>query len=365
MKITERFKETYSLPFDTLVPNYTKIYLDQKSLLLRFFKFFKRYAYMYLKKQISLEEKQIKSYHKKILWINISAPSLGDSLMDLSSRVLLKDRSVDLLTSKKNINLYKNDIFFENTYSNLTEVLNNIYDLVIVDSYSSRTLKIKNKLFPRLNYVSMFGFYNGPEVNRVLFSFYRMDFLLQNRLNTEQINSIAKTTISISLSDKNFVNKIDLPKAFISIVIGGEWEYRTYDKWLDIVNSLLEENKSLRIVLLGSKNAEIQSLEILRESNNKRIVNLVNQLTFNQTSEVISRSNAVLCCDGGLMHAAHAVNTPALVLLARLDSSMQTTTINRTLTLFDERNVKNIEFSEVLESYKKLSRLFDNHHLSG
>jgi len=222
MKITERFKETYSLPFDTLVPNYTKIYLDQKSLLLRFFKFFKRYAYMYLKKQISLEEKQIKDYHKKILWINISAPSLGDSLMDLSSRVLLKDRSVDLLTSKKNINLYKNDIFFENTYSNLTEVLNNIYDLVIVDSYSSRTLKIKNKLFPRLNYVSMFGFYNGPEVNRVLFSFYRMDFLLQNRLNTEQINSIAKTTISISLSDKNFVNKIDLPKAFISIIIGGE-----------------------------------------------------------------------------------------------------------------------------------------------
>ena len=52
------------------------------------------------------------SNHKEILWINISAPSLGDSLTDLSSRTMLSDRKVDLFTDKKNSDLYKDDFIF-------------------------------------------------------------------------------------------------------------------------------------------------------------------------------------------------------------------------------------------------------------
>ena len=50
---------------------------------------------------------RIESKHRRILWINLAASSLGDSLMDLSARPLLVDRNVDLLSHPKNISLYQ------------------------------------------------------------------------------------------------------------------------------------------------------------------------------------------------------------------------------------------------------------------
>ena len=92
-----RFNETYTLPFKFDIPNYTKEYIEKKSLLGRWLKFIKRYLYINLKRQKSLEIENILPEHKDILWINISAPSLGDSLMDLSSRTMLIGRKCRLI----------------------------------------------------------------------------------------------------------------------------------------------------------------------------------------------------------------------------------------------------------------------------
>ena len=86
------FEKTYVFPFKYDIPNYTSVFLEESSITKRWIKFIKRFMYLTIKRQASLEACQILSKHRSIPWINISAPSLGDSLMDLSSRILLNDK---------------------------------------------------------------------------------------------------------------------------------------------------------------------------------------------------------------------------------------------------------------------------------
>ena len=189
------FNKTYKLPFKFNIPNNTQTYLQNKSLFKRFIKFIKRYLYIVLKGQKNLEIFNIQSKHKNILWINISAPSLGDSLMDLSSRIMIADKYVDLFTHINNAHIYTDDHVFNHVYTKITDVEKFKYDLVIIDSYSSRSINIKSKIASKASYVGMFGYYNGPEVNRVLFSFHRMNHLLGYYKTQHEINEIAKKKI--------------------------------------------------------------------------------------------------------------------------------------------------------------------------
>ena len=89
------YKKTFTLPFKFVIPNYIDEFLKKKSTTKLWVKYIKRYLYILFKGQQSLEILKISNEHKDILWINFSAPSIGDSLMDLSSRSLLSDRKVD------------------------------------------------------------------------------------------------------------------------------------------------------------------------------------------------------------------------------------------------------------------------------
>ena len=222
------FKKTTTFQFKFQIPNYIDLYLKKENIYSRFLKFYRRYIYIKLKRQKNLELFSILPKHKKILWINISAPSLGDSLMDLSSRVLLRNKKIDLFTDKKNAHIFKDDSFFTNVFIDEEKVKINNYDLVILDSYSSRSIRIKSRIAYQTNYVGMFGFFNGPEVNRILFSFHQMNNLLGYLKSQSEINSIARNTISISKSDEKIIKTI-VPKKYITIAIGGEWKYKTYD----------------------------------------------------------------------------------------------------------------------------------------
>ena len=198
------YKKTYVLPFKFHIPNDAQEFLKQKSVIKTWIKFIKRYLYIILRRQKSREIYNIGPEHKNILWINISAPSLGDSLMDLSGSVLLKDRTIDLYTDKKNANLYQNDFIFSKIFTHNNKVDSSRYDVVIIDSYSTRSINIKAKIAPFTVFVGMFGYYNGPEVNRVLFSFHQLNHLLGYINNEDEVKKIAKS----SIFDKNSILKI-------------------------------------------------------------------------------------------------------------------------------------------------------------
>ena len=355
------YKKTYLLPFKFDIPNYSSNFIEKNSFFKIYLKYVKRYIYIFLKRQNKLEINKILNSHKKILWINLSAPSIGDSLMDLSNRVLISDRWVDLFTDKKNAHLYLNDKTFSNVFTHADELREMKYDLVILDSYSTRTIKVKSSLAPLTSFVGMFGYYNGPEVNRVLFSFHRMNQLLGYIKSEDHINLYSKASISISNYDCQIVRNLKLPQDYISIAIGGEWNYRTYTRWDEVINLLIDRDSNLKIVLVGSKNASSIAEELLEKIPSNNLINCVDKFSFNQTAEIINKSQICLCCDGGLMHAANCVDTPIVALFARLTSTMQLTNGINSFSLFDKYNVNNIGVEKIIQGYESLANFGGNH----
>jgi heptosyltransferase-2 len=354
------FKKTYLLPFKFEIPNYAHDFLAKQSLIKPLFKYIKRFLYISLKRQRQLEVSKILDKHQNILWLNFSAPSLGDSLMDLSSRILLSDRKIDLLTDKKNVLLYTHDTIFSSAYSRIDDVIKNSYDLVIVDSYSTRSIKIKNQSMPSTPFIGMYGYYNGPEVNRVLYSFHRINSLLGYIKSESEINRMAKSSISISIQDQAIIKKLTLSEEYITIALGGEWHYRSYKNWPQLIEKLLIENSKLNIVLIGSNNADRISKKILDRFSSYNILNCVDKFTFNQTAEIIKKAKLLICCDGGLMHAANAVGTKIIPLFARLEAEMQLTQSCESYSLYDPVDVSNILVEDIMRKYLEAISLDHN-----
>jgi hypothetical protein len=87
-----------------------------------------------------------------------------------------------LFTSKIAADLLATDQRFSGVTSQVKNVsiwLERIkFDLVILDSFSSRILMVRHRLVPEVPFVSMFRFVYGFEVHRLRFAFSRLSYLL-------------------------------------------------------------------------------------------------------------------------------------------------------------------------------------------
>ena len=161
----------------------------------------------------------------------------------------------------------------------------------------------------------------------------------------------------ISNEDYEIIEGYNLPEEFISIVIGGEWSFRTFNEWDKVIEKLISLNNDLNIVLIGSDNGIKDAQIIIDKLSSENIINYVSKFSFNQTAEIINRARYTICCDGGLMHAANAVDQTIIVLLAKLNSDMQLTEANRSISLFDESNVNNITVESIVKKCQEVSKL--------
>jgi heptosyltransferase-2 len=219
---------------------------------------------------------------------------------------------------------------------------------------------VKSKIAPTTSFIGMFGYYNGPEVNRVLFSFHQMNHLLGYVRTENKINTSAKASMSISKKDQEVVRKISLPNNYIAIVLGGEWNYRTYNNWDKVIQQILASDKQTNFVFIGSANAKDKAKEFLKKFPEDNTANCVAKYSFNQTAQIIQQAKILLCCDGGLMHAANAVGTSIVPLFARLTPKMQLTDAVTAFPLFDQKDVNNISADDVLEKYYQAANYVDN-----
>ena len=115
---------------------------------------------------------------------------------------------IDLFTDIASSKLYADDSVISNVFTNKALIDQNQYDLVIIDSYSTRSIRIKNDIAPLVPFIGMFGFFNGPDVNRTLFSFHRMNQLLGYKHSEREISKIAKDHLEISSNDKKIIKRI-------------------------------------------------------------------------------------------------------------------------------------------------------------
>ena len=123
----------------------------------------------------------------------------------------------------------------------------------------------------------------------------------------------------------------------------------------------MQDNEELNIILLGSGNAKKAGVQLLREFSSYYLMDFTSRLSFNQTAQVIKQSKIFLCCDGGLMHAAAAVEAKFIPLLARLPAEMLLTQDISSYKLFDKNNVNNILIDDILSDYYEITNhLNDN-----
>lgn len=349
------FYRTYTTPFKEKIPASVDDFFRRVSLFKRFKRFFGRYLYAEIKLRKSQKLTQITQQHKKILWIQWVDAYLGDSLMDLSSRVLLKDREVDLLTKENVSSIYQDDAIFKNIFTSPEQCASKKYDLIIIDSYRQRSLKILAKYFLTLPHVTLYGYYNVDDFNRLYFSFFRINQLLSKPYNEADIYKIAKPLLPISQQDKITVKEYNLPQDFIIIALGGANIERTFNAWDEVVDEILRQNIVKNIVLVGLQNADNIACKI-SNSHPKNVINLVGELTFNETAEVIKCSKMLICADGGLLHAANAVQTPVVSLFYYIDPLVRLIKINKSTVLVDKNDINNINVDDIVN---KASALID------
>ena len=103
--------------------------------------------------------------------------------------------------------------------------------------------------------------------------------------------------------------------------------------------------------------------EIVDKYSRYNIFDCVDKFTFNQTAQIIKRAQILLCCDGGLMHSANAVNTPIVALFAKLSPEMQLTESIRAFSVYDNNDVNNIAVQDVLTKYKEATNSVHSHPL--
>ena len=300
------------------------------------------------------ELNKIADEHRSILWINWAAPSLGDSLMDLSARVLLDGREVVLLTHLKNKTLFENDDYYSSVFSDYRELIakygKNYFDLVICDSYSPRVLFKKLAVAPFVPFVGLYGYLNGFEVHRTYFAFARMMELLA----IEKL--IYPIRPSISLHNELLNQR---PEVDVCIAVGGEWPFRTYDQWCEVVSWLTEKGYSVSLV--GSKNGVCDASKIL--DNQPSVRSTVSCSSLREVCVEIAKAKIFIGADGGLWHIACAIPIPTVVLFADCqifdeDGNRVTRETKDMICeiLYDDVEVSNIPSSRVIEAFERLRK---------
>lgn len=312
-------------------------------------------------RQASKMLKHIPIGTQRILWVNLSAPSLGDSLMDLAGRVLLKDYQVDLLTDKKNASLYEGDDYFDHVFHDVGDAealhLSSPYDLIILDAFSPKILKLKFKYFFEVPFVGMWGFINGFEIHRTLYSFYRLQFLLRKK-------SIRGIRLAPSLGKPEFFDAdLSEKKQKIAIVVGAEWDYRRYAHWVEVISLIKQKYQDVfELVLIGSSNGGAEANSVIAKFPDCK--NFVGRCSLSQTASIIDQSDFVLATDGGLWHVACSLGKPSVVLFANthiFDGNGERVTREthdlRCEVLYANIFVSEIRPEKILSQFEKLKKM--------
>jgi ADP-heptose:LPS heptosyltransferase len=243
---------------------------------------------------------------KKVLWIYEGIPQLGDALMDLAPRSLLRQQGIacDLLIDAHLAHMFESDTWFDRIASDTRQLADCNYDLVILQSHKRRSMLQKMRHYASHPWLSMHGFYTGPEFHRARFATQRLADALGLNLTDSDFELHAQQ----KLCALNSATPGAASHLKIALVLGGVDPLRIYTKWPELGLSL-NKHYQAQITLLGSSNALLDGSAFLESWDADQAVNnLVGKTSVSDCRKIIAQQDIVIACDGGLMHLS--VTTP-------------------------------------------------------
>lgn len=312
--ITRIARRTWTPPFSEPLASNVEEYVQRCDHTAVAWRYLRRKISLFLTGQSACEMAIPLPRGLRILWIYKGTPQIGDAMMDLACRVLLKGhvQQVDLYTDAHLAALFKDDDVFGQTFSSAKDIDLAQYDCAIVHSYSSHCMKDKIRHFKKLPFVPFYGFYTGPELNRTQFGFFRMAQLIDKDLNAGE-----KMTphLHIKEAHRAALAAYPLPERYICLAIGGVREDRTYAHWDQVISQLRQSHPDLPVVLVGSENG-LAMRDRIMALGLPDIIDLTTRISLHEIAVLFEKSQLNICADGGLMHIAAATDAPMLALLA-------------------------------------------------
>lgn len=334
------FKQRYQPQIATSIAHKAKFQLQTESVGHKFnenWRLFRRELSLLVSGQKFLERRVIPAETRSILWLAPSIKNIGDAVMALSGRELLIKAGyvVDVLVDAKVYPLFKSDQWFNQVASKPQELADNNYDLILLDSVKSISLKTKQKYFKKTPYCHFRGHFDGVEFNWILFSYHRINALLENIYQQEQLDMIARPALFPRSPESGKIRRL-------VIATGGEDQLRrVYDKWNEVIAGIRAQIAEMEIVLVGNANA-VADARILAEQFGDKVINLVNQLSLSEVAELISQSTYFAGCDGGLMHIAVAHELAGVALFGYFEPEYRLPLTSGIKNIYDMSSVKNI-----------------------
>lgn len=268
--------------------------------------------------------------NQRVLWIYYGKHAIGDAIMDLSGRALLRDRPgpVDLLTTSSLKALFDGDDVFRHIYEGADRIDPDDYDVILAHEFNYPTIRLKKRRFRETPFASLFRYYvAGPDRNSTQFSFAAVNKVFDLGLRAETLSAVAKPYLR---------EEPDLPQElaaefvslgpFLTIGMGGAEPRRVYARWeacLRAYDEAFRPGMPGGVVLLGAANglADARALMKSRRFANLKLVSLVGELSLRDAKRVIANSELYVGADGDLMHVAHTTRTPSVTLFAAAESA--------------------------------------------
>ena len=299
-------------PWGECIPSNAKSYLRKNNLIVRFWRRLKRDLLLLLTGQLFFRSVKIPSQAKKILYVYLGTPQLGDSIMDLSARVLWAEKGlqVDMFTHENLALIYKGDPSFSSIIYDPSE-LSDEYDCIVLQSYSSKCMRFKLRYFYATNFLSLHGYYYGCDFNRLEFAdrAWRHVLGLGANVGAKFIEPIFNCNSNRVIEGRS--------KNTIAVAIGGVVERRTYPNWGEVIRLVNLQVPNFDWILLGASNGCDDANSIFNSLKQElSIVNHVGEIALDKVFEKLQNVTLLVTADGGLLHMGRAAECPIVGLFA-------------------------------------------------
>ena len=262
----------------------------------------------------------------RVLVAYFGADNIGDALMDMAGRRLLKDSGweVDLLVDGALAPLFAEDDVFARVFSDPSHIDPDAYGFVLLNNLNLRTLRRKRELLPRTPFCSMVGFFYAIDFNHIELSYFAFNEVFG--VGTTVVDLLAQARPYLPERDTRFLGALDtLPMSSdvtptVLIAVGGREAYRTYPHWVELLRRLDRADApwaDWRFILIGSDNGKADAERVCAERfDHIKVESRVGRTDLFQCRALMARADIFIGADGGLMHLAHTTGIPTLSLFS-------------------------------------------------
>jgi hypothetical protein len=301
----------------------------------------KRNALMLLSGQQLLIASDAPQTTRKLLWYYDWA-TIGDSIMDLSQRFLIDPRiAIDLCMPHGPIELFIGDERFRRVSRSLDDC-DARYDMVIVQSLSTKTIFKKLQYHPFTPWLSIMAHRRDERFSRI-------------QLAYEQIARVFKPReagpIEPALTIPALGTRQSRPFT-ISVAVGGGDKRRRYENWPELIR-LICSSWPKRIarpsfILIGAGETARETVEAVSELLEcGHVESYVDLPDVAAAAELIQQSSFFVGADGGLMHIAAALSKPGVAIFCEIKPEWRLHSNSKIRPVFSERDINSIAAAKV------------------